>query len=99
MAPRGDSLPLAAVLALLTGLSASAAPRARLIAGFDEPGGSLAAGPHKALQRAPSTVVLRRIPDAGGHALEVSGRHSARGLAGVSLAFHDARAARRRFVD
>lgn len=87
---RLDSLPLAVVLvfSLADGVAAEG-PAPRVLADFDESGrpGS------DALARPPSTATARRIPDGGGHALEVSGRQVPPGLAGVRVTFYDVKAA------
>lgn len=86
MKPR-HSLPVAAalVLSLADGVAADG-PAPRVLADFED------AGPDRegALARPPSTATARRIPDGGGHALEVSGRQVPPGLAGIQVTFKDA---------
>ena len=98
MPPR-RSLPLAAaalVLSIADGVAADG-PAPRVLADFDEAGPGRPAG--DALARPPSTATARGIPEASGHALEVSGRQVPPGLAGVRVTFWDAKAARTTFVD
>jgi hypothetical protein len=90
--------PLAAALVLSLGDGAGAdGPAPRVLADFEEvrPGGPSA----QAVARSPSTATVRRIPDDGGHALEVSGRQVPPGLCGVSVTFHRATAKRTGLVD
>ena len=81
---RHRGLPAAAlVLAIAAGASGEG-PRPRVIADFEQP-----AHGGEALARPPSTAIARRIPDGGGHALEVSGRHVPPGISGARLPLRD----------
>jgi hypothetical protein len=92
------ALPRAALLVLLLVDGAATAGLApRMLADFDEAGPGRPGG--EAFVRPPSTAAARRIPEGTGHALEVSGRQVAPGIAGMRVTFYDTRAARPTFVD
>jgi len=91
---------LAALLAsVLATPVAAERPTVRMLADFDDVRGPGALGSHNAVQRAPSTVALQRVPEAAGQALAVSGTSAPGGMAGVWLAFYDIGATRKQFVD